>query len=113
MTSGQDLLLQNQEIQRKLDAAVSRLAINGQVLARAERDYRIALRQEILKLREAGYPVTVIPDLARGDSYIADLKFKRDTADGVYNANMEAINVWKLQARLMEAQMQREWTRRE
>lgn len=113
MTSGVDLITDLQTLIQKINKAVDTLARNGQKFAAAERDYRVALRQEILKEREAGLPATLIGDLARGDTYIADLKMARDTSEAVYNANQEAIQSWKLQARLYDAQIGREWGRRE
>jgi hypothetical protein len=110
---GQDLINDLQTLIIKMNKAVDVLATNGRKLADAERTYRMALAKEILKEREAGIPVTIIGDLSRGDSTIADLKFARDAAESVYDANNEAINVWKLQARLMEAQISREWGRKE
>ena len=41
------------------------------------------------------------------------LKFERDTAEAVYDANIEAIMAWKLEAKIMEAQIGREWGRQE
>jgi hypothetical protein len=111
--SGQDLVNDLQSLMLKMNRAVDVLAANGRKLADAERIYRVALAKEILKEREAGIPVTIIGDLARGDSTIADLKFARDAAQAVYDANNEALQAWKLQARLMEAQISREWGRRE
>lgn len=57
----------------------------------AERDYRIALQQKITSLKIEGFQVTIIPDLARGDKTVADLKYKRDVAQGVSDACREAI----------------------
>jgi len=108
-----DLVTDLQALIVKTNKAVDALARNGVKLAEAERAYRVALRQEILKEREAGLPATLIGDLARGDTYIADLKLARDSAEAVYDANREAINVWKLQSRLMESQISREWGRSE
>ena len=40
---------------------------------------------------------------------VAEARFKRDVSEAVYKANLEAINSIKLQMRLIEAQLQREW----
>ena len=40
---------------------------------------------------------------------VAEARFKRDVAETVYTANKEAINSIKLQLRLIEGQIQREW----
>ena len=94
-----------------LNKAIDVLAVNGRERAKAEMEYRIALRQEILREREKGTPVTIISDVCRGEPVIADLKFKRDVAESVHQANLEAINVWKLEIRVLESQLAREWGR--
>ena len=53
--------------------------------------------------------MTLIRDLAQGDEYIAELRLRRDTAKVLYLNVQEAINVFKLQCRLVEAQLKREW----
>ena len=62
--------------------------------AEAERVYRTALSQEIMKLRAEGVQATLIPDLARGT--VADLKFERDYATEMHRAaiaSMESLRV--------------------
>lgn len=54
-------------------------------------------------------PVTLIQMTCYGIPSIAEARFKRDMAEAVYRANQEAINSIKLQMRLIEAQIQREW----
>lgn len=58
--------------------------------AAAERAYRQALAEEILKLRAEGVAITVAQDLARGSKHVSDLRFKRDIADGVREAARQA-----------------------
>jgi len=111
--SGQDLYIGLQKTMTKINAAIDSLASNGKKLALAERDYRVALRQEILKERAGGMPVSIISDICRGDDHIADLKMARDCAESNYEANNEAIQAWKLQARLIESQIDREWNRKD
>lgn len=109
--SGADLINDLQLLLQRINRAIDTLAANGKKLAEAERTYRVELAKQMLKMREAGMPVTLIGDMCRGDTQIADLKMARDTAEAVYNANLEAIQAWKLQCRLMESQISREWGR--
>lgn len=94
---------------RLLDAAVKELRSRGTALAEAERDYRIAKAKAILEEREKGTPATVTLDIVKGRKDIANLCFKRDCAEVVYKSALEAINSTKLQLRLLESQVQREW----
>ena len=63
----------------------------------------------ILLERDKGTPVTIISDVCRGDRTIAGLKFNRDVADVVYKSALEAVNGYKLQIRILDAQIEREW----
>ena len=92
-----------------LDAALQQLGNRGRLYADAEQRYRIALAQKILIERDKGTPVTIISDICRGDKEIAKLKFDRDCAEITYKAAMEACNVYKLQIKILENQIEREW----
>lgn len=107
----QDLM---SELQRKIDElsiSIKKLRANGSALAEAERDYKIKLRQEALKLRaEKGMPVTLIQQVVYGVPEVAELRYKRDIAEAMYLANQEHINTTKLQIRILDNQVGREWS---
>ena len=95
---------------RELNTSLKKLRETGTEFAEAERDYKITLRQEALKLRsEKGMPVTLIQQIVYGVPEVAEKRFKRDVAEAVYQANQEAINSTKLQIRVIEGQLNREW----
>jgi hypothetical protein len=98
-----------QELIEKLNIAIKSLAKKGQELAEAERDYKITLRQEALKLRSDGMAVTLINQIVYGIPEVASKRFKRDIAETMYQTNLEYINTTKLQLRILENQLQREW----
>lgn len=99
-----------QDMTQKLNVSIKTLANNGRALAEAERDYKITLRQEALKLRqEKGMPVTLIQQIVYGVPEVADKRFKRDVAEAMYNTNQEYINTMKLQIRIIENQLNREF----
>lgn len=58
--------------------------------ANAERAYRVALAQKIVELHAGGSAWTVCQDLARGDRSVADLRYRRDVAEGVKEAAQSA-----------------------
>ena len=98
--------------QEKTNPEVSGIKIMaryGKELAEAERDYKVELRKEVLRLRSQGEAVTVIQQCVRGSGKVPELRFKRDTAQVMYDTARENINVLKLQSRLLEAQIDREW----
>ena len=103
--------LQNKTAQ--LDYSVKQLRDNGTAYAQAERDYKVLLRSECLRLRDEGMAVGMIDKTCYGIPSVAEARFKRDVAEAVYKANQEAINSIKLQMRLIESQLQREWGKSE
>ena len=105
----QDLMAELQEKAGVLSKSVNALRNNGIAYARAEKDYKILLRQECLKLRDAGMPVGMIDKTCYGIPSVAEARFRRDAQDAVYRANLEHINAVKLQLRLIESQIEREW----
>ena len=101
-----------QELQTKikeLEISIKQLRVSGTSFAQAEKDYKILLRSECLKLRDDGMAIGMIDKTCYGIPAVADARFKRDVAEAVYKDNMEAINSIKLQMRLIEGQLQREW----
>lgn len=58
--------------------------------AAKERAYRMALAQEITRLKADGVAWTVTQDLARGDKHVADLRYARDVSEGVREAAQQA-----------------------
>lgn len=95
--------------QQALDTSIKLLRKNGTAYAQAERDYKVLLRQECLKLRDDGMAIGMIDKTCYGIPAVADARFKRDVAEATYRANQEAINSIKLQLRLIEGQINREW----
>lgn len=108
--SGYELYSELQRKTQQLDYSVKELRKSGSDYAAAERDYKVALRTECLKLRDAGMAVGLIDKTCYGIPEIAELRFRRDCAEAVYKANMEAINTLKLEMRLIESQIQREYS---
>lgn len=96
---------------KELDISVKQLRKSGTELAEAERKYKVCLRQEALKLRsDQNMPVTLINQIIYGVPEVANLRFDRDVKEAVYQANLEAINSTKLKLRILENQLDREWS---
>ena len=105
-----DLLNELQSKLEQLSVSLKKLRQTGIDFAEAERDYKITLRQEALKLRsEKEMPVTLIQQVVYGVPEVAEKRFKRDVAETIYSANQEAINTLKLQIKILENQISREW----
>ena len=104
-----DLMQELENKIRQLDISIKSLRANGTAYAQAEHDYKVLLRSECLKLRDEGMAVGMIDKTCYGIPSVAAARFQRDVAEVVYDANKEAINSLKLQIRLLDAQIEREW----
>lgn len=105
-----DLFNDLQALTNRLNQSIKLLARYGRELAESERDYKITLRQEALKLRaEKGMPVTLIQQVVYGVPEVAEKRYKRDVAEAMYQTAQENINSIKLQIRVIEGQLNREW----
>lgn len=104
-----ELFLELQTKTKQLDMSIKQLRKNGTEYAEAEKAYKILLRQECLKLRDEGMAIGMIDKTCFGIPSVAEARFKRDIAEATYRANLEAIASIKLQMRLIENQLQREW----
>lgn len=101
-----------EELERRtkiLDASIKELTKTGKAYAEAEREYKIAVCKKALELKDGGMPVTLIQLVIYGYQEIATLRFKRDTAQVIYNANQEAINSTKLEIRILQNQIEKEY----
>lgn len=105
-----DLVNEINELNRKLSTGINLMAKYGKEFAEAERDYKITLNQECLKLRDSGMAVTLIQQIVYGIKEVADKRFKRDVAETMYNTAQENINAIKLQIRIIDNQISREWS---
>lgn len=92
-----------------LEIALKEIGSRGREFADSERAYKTALAAEMLRLRADGMPVTITPDIARGKDEIANLRFARDCSEALYKAALEAVNIYKLEIKLLESQLEREW----
>lgn len=93
----------------QLEQALRTLRSNGIALASAEKEYKEAVSKEALRLRDEGMAVTMMDKVIYGLPSISTLRFQRDCAEVIYDANKEAINVKKLQIRIIEEQISMEW----
>lgn len=108
-----DLTNELNNLINKLDISVKSLRKTGGDYAKAYTDYRVALAKELMILKEEGYAITLAGDIARGKPEIAKLKFKEISSEAIYKANQESINALKLQIKIIQEQINKEWTNNE
>lgn len=105
-----ELMVELQTKVKQLDASVKSLRTTGSEYAKKEKEYKILLNKECLRLRDEGMAIGMIDKCCYGIPSIAEARFNRDIAEVVYKANQEAINTIKLELRLLESQISREWS---
>ena len=94
----------------ELERSLATLKKNGEASALAEREYRVAKTKAILELKIKGYPVTLIPEIVKGLSDVAELDVKRHIAEVTYRANLEAINIYKKKSDDLRMIFEKEWS---
>lgn len=104
-----DLLNELADLIDKLNTSVRQVRKSGSEYAEADREYKTKLATKILELEAEGRPVTNLLYIARGDKEVADAKVRQISKEAIYKANLEAINSLKLQIKVLDAQIQREY----
>lgn len=104
-----ELLYKTKELNKLVDDSNN----YGQLLAKAERIYRISLATKLIELKASGVAATLCSDLAKGDEIIAQLREERDKAEVWYKSSLEHIMASKLEVKILEGQIEREWTKNE
>ena len=74
-----------------------------------ERAYKLAKARKIEEERDKKTAVSLIRELVIGDVAVSQLRMERDKARVMYRSVDEAINIKKLELRIVESQIGREW----
>lgn len=98
-----------EELNNLLTSALSEYKKRGQEYARAYKDYRVKVAKKLLELRADGMPVTIAYDIARGDEEVANAKEKEIITECLYKSCQEAINTFKLQIKVLQAQIDNDY----
>lgn len=104
-----DLFNEIEQKIRELNIAIRSLRKTGSEYAEAYTQYRIKLSQKLVELKNNGMPVTIAYDVARGDKEIAKAKYDEIVKEAIYKANLESIASTKLQIRIIENQINRDF----
>lgn len=104
-----ELINRLNDLTLKLTQGIKLMGKYGREYAQTEHDYKMELSKEAIRLRSTDMPVTQINLVIYGSGEVPNKRFKRDTAQVMYETAKENINVLKLQMRLLESQIDREW----
>ena len=104
-----ELVTKLNDLTTRLTQGIKLMGQYGREYAQAEHDYKVQLAEEAIRLRNTDMPVTQINLVIYGSGKVPKMRFNRDTAQVMYETAKENINVLKLQMRLLESQIDREW----
>lgn len=104
-----DLITELMADRKLMKKAPSESKALGHAAAKAEADYQIAKAKTSLILKAEGMSATLINLIIKGDERVSPYLLARDCARADYDSSRESLNVYKLDARLLEAQIDREY----
>lgn len=105
----QDLMEELMQKRDELHKSMSLFRKNGETLAEMEHDYQVKKAQMWVIMESEGCSNTKIGATIKGQPMVAEAMFQRDKAKVMYETNKEHINAVKLDLKLIENQIQREW----
>lgn len=104
-----DLWQDIQADQRLLNRSVAELKERGIAKAHADADYRALKAKAILEAKADGMPATLAKDIIYAREDVQKALLQRDITETLYESCGEGINALKLQIRVNESQLAREW----
>lgn len=104
-----ELFVALQDEVRAMKSSLRDVRKAGLAKAEAERTYQTSKAKRALELKAQGHSAAMIQMILKGDEAVALPLFNRDCAEAEYDASVMAHNAYKLNARFLEAQLEREW----
>lgn len=83
---------------------------SGIKYAEAENAYQREKHIRALELQAEGQTATMINLLLKGDPAVSSALLERDSKKVLYESSRSKVNAIKLQIRVLEGQLQREWS---
>lgn len=108
-----DLIENQMVLSKRCNRLIVDMASEGEKFAKAEYEYQVQKNMTAYKLNNEGMSATMIQMIIKGEPEVAELMQKRDLAKAKYEAIKEAINIVKLQMRMTDSQINREWGKNE
>lgn len=99
-----------EECMRRLDQALMEAKTRGAVMVEKEAAYYTAKAQESFLLLEQGYANTYIQTVIKGRPPVSEAMSAFHAAEVEYKNANEAINVFKAKLRVLENELEREWS---
>lgn len=100
---------QEKHCMKMLDTALAECRSRGKAMVALEAAYYSAKDREAFAMLEAGYANTFIQTVIKGRPKVSEAMMKFHEAEVLYKNAVEAVNVYKLQLRSLESEIEREW----
>ena len=104
-----DLYTEERQLRSKLPEYIEEYRRCGIEYAKRDREYYVLKAEKTLELKDGGMPATVIAQVIKGVEPVAAAREKMLVAEVMTRAALEAILSTKLQVKLVDGQLQREW----
>lgn len=98
-----------QQAQSDLDLALSKARERGQKMVVAEAHYYSVKDKRVRELMDEGYSASAIAMMIKGEPEVNEAMSEYHDYQVLYRNACEAINVFKLNLKLLENQYEREW----
>lgn len=105
-----DLYTEEQELRQRLDEFIEEYKRCGLDHAESDREYYVLKAAKTLELKDKGVPATVIAQVIKGLEPVASARERMLAAEVMTRAALEAIMSTKMQLKLVDNQLQREWS---
>lgn len=106
---GQGDFAELMELMERAERGVQDMRETGCQYAVNRQAYETAKARRTLEEYMKGTKVTVIPAIVQGYEDVSEARMLKDASEALYAAAKESVNVAKLKARIVEAQINREW----
>ena len=103
------LHVRRDEAERMAKLALREPKLRGLAWSKAEAQYYSAKAEETAELYARGYPATLVANLIKGQPKTNKLLERRLAEQIGYKNAVEAVNVYKLIARMLNDEIEREW----
>lgn len=104
-----DLYTEEQQLRTSLDGYIEEYRRCGIEHAKRDREYYVLKATKTLELKDQGMPATVIAQVIKGIEPVAEAREKMLVAEVMTRAALEAVLSTKLQVKLVDSQLQREY----
>lgn len=105
-----DLYVEEQQLRTNLDEFIEEYRKCGIEHAKRDREYYVLKAKKTLELKNDGMPATVISQIIKGVPSVAEAREKMLVAEVMTRAALEAIMSTKVQLKLVDSQLQREYS---